>query len=237
MEVVTSGPERMCNTYVMFRPGSYVRQKEKPSDSLPLWLCAGQCLQNRKWRSVSHQGGQCWERGGRVLLNSHALNSHDCFPSVIGTDYQQDVEVVSLARIPGLSWGKQHCQWVAAQSLLCALSRIGVWGSGLGTWWSGGSGPTPPLQARVILRDDAPVARLSLCSCLPHLPDSRNHLGCFISNMNSQTLLEILIEQVWDGGWKFVQLSSDSGGYDHTNWGDCFMPLEWYLYWEMFRTR
>lgn len=39
-----------------------------------------------------------------------------------------------------------------------------------------------------------PVARLSSCLCLPHLPDSRNHLGCFISNMNSQTLLEILIE-------------------------------------------
>lgn len=58
-------PERICKTYVIFRPDDYVRQKEKPNDSLPLWLCAGQCLQNRKWRSVSHSREGGGEKEGR----------------------------------------------------------------------------------------------------------------------------------------------------------------------------
>lgn len=104
-------------------------------------------------------------KGEKSFWNSHALNSHDCFPSVIGADYQQDVGVVSLARIPGLSWRKQHCQCGAAQSLLCALSRTGAWG----TWWSRGSGPTPPLPDRVILGDDAACSQALLMLMSPTL--------------------------------------------------------------------
>lgn len=116
---------RECrNTYVIFRPGSYVREKKSQMTLYPCGSVLGQCLQNRKWKSESL--GRCWwERGEKSFWNSHALNSHDCFPKYrhwlpagcwggfLGPNTWLELEEAALPL------------WGSPGSLLCALSRMG----------------------------------------------------------------------------------------------------------------
>ena len=83
---MTSVPERMCNTDVIFRPGHYVRQKESQMPVYPGAL-SPPAPPKQEVELCESSGRAVVRKGEESFWNSHALHSHGCFPGVISTDY------------------------------------------------------------------------------------------------------------------------------------------------------
>ena len=186
VDVVTSVPERMCNTDVIFRPGHYVRQKESQMPVYPGAL-SPPAPPKQEVELCESSGRVAVRKRGRVLLEQ------SCSPQ------PQLLPRCHRHRLPLRCWGgfRGPTTWfelgeaalpvgVSPESAVCPIQD-----GGMGQWF--GPHASPPWPGD-LWRMMQPVARLPSWLCHPHLLDSRNHLGCFISNMNSQTLLEILIE-------------------------------------------
>lgn len=96
----------------------YIKVSESPptNDSLPWWQCTSRCLQNRKWRPVSH-AGRALEVGRSSCRLARWSGSNPLpllpaapFTSVTRVIYQGVSCAGSPAWLHGLSWRHQLCQ-------------------------------------------------------------------------------------------------------------------------------
>lgn len=137
----------------------------------------------------SFKGGWWWKRGEKSFQSSHALNSHNCFPNIIRANYQQ--------AIGGFFGPTAWFELGVAAPPACDRPESALYvvrGQWLGHKASRGSGATLPSLAWWSRVDDTGCGWALLMLVSPTLASLQVYLGCFISCMNSQTPLEILIQ-------------------------------------------
>lgn len=73
----------------------------------------------------SFKGGWWWKRGEKSFQSSHALNSHNCFPNIIGANYQQAIGGFSWPDYPVWAGGSSTASvWQAG---VCLVRCRGQW--------------------------------------------------------------------------------------------------------------